>query len=136
MLLSLHVELHDADVSRLNDTIPKKRVSLAMRLDASPKSTALFSVFLRMPDHLVTSGHFRPEAMRKIRSTREEEQRKLRKIDEDEKAEDRRLAMEKSKKEDRDRRLSKMSAEEQRKFLEKEKKDEQRKAMKKQTVKG
>ncbi|KAK4623737.1 UPF0674 endoplasmic reticulum membrane protein [Fulvia fulva] len=118
---------------KLNDTMPKKRVSLSMRLDSKPDSTALFAYFLRMPDHLVNSAHFRPEAMRKIRATREEEQRKLRKIHEDEKAEERRTQSDKLKKEERDRKLSRMSADEQKKFLEKEKDKQQRKGMKKQT---
>ncbi|CAK4033778.1 UPF0674 endoplasmic reticulum membrane -like [Lecanosticta acicola] len=121
---------------KLNDTVPKKRVYLAMRVNDTPANARLFSVFLRLPDHLVTSAHFRPEAMRKIRATREEEQKKLRKIDEEEKAEERRLASDKLKKEERDRKLSKMTADEQRKFLEKEKEKQQRKGMKKQTMRG
>ena len=121
---------------RLDDTIPRKRVSLAMLLGSNSASTALFACFLRIPDHLVTSAHFRPEALRKIKVTREEEQRKLRKIDEEEKAEERRLAADKLKREERDRKLSKMSAEEQRKFLEKEKEKTQRKGMKKQTMRA
>ena len=127
----------NADQSfRLNDTLPKKRIALSMRLDPKPTSTALFSYFLRLPDFLVNSAHFRSEALRKIKATREEEQRKLRKIDEDEKAEERKLAFDKQKKEERDRKLGKMSADEQKKFLEKEKEKNQRKGMKKQTMRA
>lgn len=121
---------------RLNDTVPKKRVYLSMRLNNSSDPSALFTYFLRLPDYLVNSAHFRAEAMRKIKATREEEMRKLRKIDEDEKAEERRTQSEKLKKEERDRKLSKMSADEQRKFLEKEKEKSQRKGMKKQTMRA
>ena len=121
---------------RLNDTVPRKRVSLSMKLTSDPAATALFQYFLRIPDQLVSSAHFRPEAMRKIKATREEEMRKIRKIDEDEKAEERRTAGDKMKKEERDRKLSKMSADEQKKFLAKEKEQEQKKAMKKKSVRG
>ena len=59
-----------------------------MRLN--PKaSTALFAYFLRLPDILVQTAHYRPEALRKIKQTREEEQLKIKKADEDEKAEER-----------------------------------------------
>ncbi|KAF2171800.1 hypothetical protein M409DRAFT_18033 [Zasmidium cellare ATCC 36951] len=121
---------------KLNDIVSKKRVYLSTRLNNSSNSSALFTYFLRLPDHLVNSAHFRSEALRKIKATREEEMRKLRKIDEDEKAEERRTQSEKLKKEERDRKLSKMSADEQKKFLEKEKEKSQRKGMKKQTMRG
>lgn len=71
-----------------------------------------------------------------MRATREEEQRKLRKIDEDEKAEERRLAGDKLKKEERDRKLGRMSADEQRKFLEKEKETQRKKDTKKRSMRG
>lgn len=121
---------------RLNDLMPKKRVQLSMRLSDTPASAALFSYFLRLPDHLVNSAHFRPEALRKVRATRDEEIRKIRKIDDDEKAEERRLASDKLKKEERDRKLSQLSAVDQKKFLEKEKEKNQRKQQKKQTMRG
>ncbi|TKA74353.1 hypothetical protein B0A55_05510 [Friedmanniomyces simplex] len=121
---------------KLNDTIPRKRVSLSLRLNHSAPSTSLFAIFLRLPDHLVNTAHFRPEAMRKIRSTREEEMRKIRKVDEDEKAEERRTQSEKVKREERDRKLGKLSDVEQKKFLEKEREKEVRKSQKKKSVKG
>ncbi|GAB7359796.1 hypothetical protein MBLNU230_g6965t1 [Neophaeotheca triangularis] len=121
---------------KLDDTVPKKRVSLAMTLESRPASVELFSQFLRLPDHLVNIGHFRPEALRKVKATRDEEIRRLRRLDEDEKAEERRTQSDKLKKEERERRLGRMSADEQRKFLEKERKDQQKKGQKKQTMKG
>ncbi|KAL1583684.1 hypothetical protein WHR41_07526 [Cladosporium halotolerans] len=121
---------------KLDDLVPRKRIYLSMRLNPKPASTSLFATFLRLPDHLVSTAHFRPEALRKVRATREEEARKLRKLDDEEKAEERRVAAEKLKKEERDRRLGKMSAEEQRKFLQKEKEQENRKMTKKRTQRG
>jgi len=121
-------------LDRLNDTIPKKRVSLSMRLNHSAPSTSLFAIFLRLPDHLVSTAHFRPEAMRKIKATREDEMRKIRKVDEDEKSEERRNQSEKMKKEERDRKLGNLSDVEQKKFLEKEREKDLRKSQKKKSV--
>lgn len=57
-------------------------------------------------------------------------------MDDDEKAEDRRLDAEKKKKEIRESRLKGMSAEEQRKFLEKERKGDSKKQEKKMSRKA
>lgn len=62
--------------------------------------------------------------------------RKIRKVDEDEKAEERKLMGDKAKREERERKLGRMGADEQRKFLEKEKEKEQRKQGKKRSVKA
>ncbi|KAK5123795.1 hypothetical protein LTR85_002431 [Meristemomyces frigidus] len=121
---------------KLNDTLPKKRVSLSLRINPHAASTSLFATFLRLPDHLVSTAHFRPEAMRKIRATREEAQAKIRKVDEDEKAEERKVAGDKLKKEEREKRLSGMTSAEQKKFLEKEKEKEARKSAKKRTTRA
>jgi len=121
-------------LGRLNDTIPKKRVSLSMRINHSAPSTSLFAIFLRLPDHLVSTAHFRPEAMRKIKATREDEMRKIRKVDEDEKSEERRNQSDKMKKEERDRKLGNLSDVEQKKFLEKEREKDLRKSQKKKSV--
>ncbi|KAL1997067.1 hypothetical protein VTN49DRAFT_7932 [Thermomyces lanuginosus] len=125
---------------KIEETAPKKRVQLCTRIPSSTSGYSstlpLFSLFLRLPDALVANAHFRPEVMRKVRNTREEEIRRIRKSSEEEKAEERRLQAEKLKKEERDRLLRSMSAEEQRKFLEREKEREQRKAMKKVSVKA
>ncbi|KAM3417150.1 hypothetical protein BST61_g8725 [Cercospora zeina] len=121
---------------KLNELVPKKRVELHTRLSTGPAAAELFAHFLRIPDQLVSGAHFRPEAMRKVRQTREEEVRKIKKVDDEEKALERREASDKLKKEERDRKLSRMSADEQKKFLEKEKEKTQRKQTKKQTMRG
>lgn len=121
---------------RLNDTIPQKRISLSMRLNSNPSTTSLLAAFLRLPDHLVSTAHFRPEAMRKVRATREEETRKIKKIDEDEKAEERRTMSDKMKKEERDRKLASMKPEEQKKFLERERAKERDRGMRKKTMRA
>lgn len=89
-----------------------------------------------MADHLVSSAHFRPEALRRIRQTREEQIAKIKKADDEEKAEERKLAADKLKKEQRDAKLSRLSADEQRKFLDKERERNAKKGMKRSTVKA
>ena len=123
---------------RLNDTIPLKRISLSMRLNTSSTTTnnSLFALFLRFPDHLVSTAHFRPEALRKIKTTREDEQRKIRKVDEDEKAGDRLEAGNKAKREERERKLGRMTDLEQKKFLDKEREKEKRKEGKRRTARA
>lgn len=66
-----------------------------------------------------------------MRATREEEARKIRKIFDDEKAEERRTAAEKAKKTEREAKLRGLSAEEQRKMLERERVGDLRKGAKK-----
>jgi hypothetical protein len=128
---------HLISALRIEETTPRKRVQLCLNLASSApgyaNSLALFTQFLRLPDRLVTLGHFRPEVMRKIRNVREDEIKKLRRIDEQEKAEERKLAAEKLKKEERERILRGMTAEEQRKYLERERDKEQRRTMKRST---
>ena len=127
---------------RLNETTSKKRLSLSLRLPASAspdayKSTLpLFNYFLRLPDNLAAGAHFRSEVQRKIRNTREAEITKIKKTDETEKAEERRLESEKKKKEMRDNRVKGLSAEEQRKFLEREREKGQKKQEKKMSRKA
>jgi len=127
---------------RLNDTEPKKRLSLSMRIPSGSQASAyeptlpIFSYFLRLPDLLAKDAHFRPEVRRKIQATREDEQKKLRKASDDEKADERRLESEKKKKEMRDNRLKGMSADEQRKFLEDERKRGTKRQEKKMSKKG
>ncbi|MCJ1255744.1 hypothetical protein MMC24_003561 [Lignoscripta atroalba] len=127
---------------KLNETIPRKRLSLSLRLPSSTSSSAyaptlpIFSLFLRLPDTLVSSAHFRPEVLKRIRATREDEIRKLKKVSEDEKAEERKLEGDRKKKAERESRLKGMGAEEQRKFLEKERERDQRKQGKKMTKKA
>jgi hypothetical protein len=123
--------------TRLNETTPRKRITLSIRLPSSEETynstVPLFQYFLRLPDFLTTNARFRPEVTRRIRATREDEIRKIKKVDDDEKAEERKLQADKEKKEKRDLLLKKMSADEQRKFLEREREKEQRKSQKKRT---
>ncbi|KAL8824102.1 MAG: hypothetical protein Q9170_008251, partial [Blastenia crenularia] len=125
-----------------NDSHPIKRLLLSLRLTSSTSASAytltlpLFEHFLRLPDLLVSTAHFRPEVTRKIRTTREEEIKKLKRADEGEKAEERRLEAEKKKKGMRDSRLKGLSAEEQRKFLEKEREKGQKKQEKRMSRKA
>lgn len=67
---------------------------------------------------------------------REEEQKKLKKLSEDEKSEERRLEGERKKKQNRDYKLNNMSAEDQRDFLEKERKRSGKKQEKKMSRKA
>ncbi|PKY06432.1 DUF1682-domain-containing protein [Aspergillus campestris IBT 28561] len=122
---------------KIDETIPRKRIQLSMTLPSSSTgytdTLPLFTQYLRLPDKLVSSAHFRTEVTRKVRNAREEEIRRLRRADEEEKAEERRLAAEKVKKEERERILRGLSADEQRKFLDREREKTQRKSMKKST---
>ncbi|KAJ9209356.1 hypothetical protein DTO166G4_9055 [Paecilomyces variotii] len=124
--------------AKIEETVPRKRLQLSLRIPSSgyESTLPLFKLFVRLPDVLVASAHWRPEVLRKIRNAREEEIKKLRRADEEEKAEERKLAAEKLKKEERERLLRSMSAEEQRKFLEREKEKEQRRTMKRNTRKA
>jgi len=137
-----HLIISDQPVDRplkLDDTIPKKRIYLSMRLPSSgdyAKVLPLFQYFLRITDTLVQSAHFRPEVLRKVRSTREDAIRKLQKADEEEKAEERSLEREKAKKLKRDLELKALDAKGQKKYLEKEKEKEMKKSQKKMTTKG
>merc|ERR1712169_142240 len=82
----------------LEDTTPKKRVYLSIRTPSSGDYTSglpIFQYFVRVADILVQGAHFRPEVLRKVRTTREDTIRKLQKAGEDEKAEERNLEREK-----------------------------------------
>lgn len=116
----------------LDETVPKKRLHLSMKLGNYETTLPLFQAFLRLPDHLAQSAHFRPEVLRKINATRQGEIKKLQRVSEFEAEEERKATTEKLKKEERERKLKGLSAEEQRKYLEKEKSKEQKKAEKRQ----
>lgn len=124
----------------IEETRPRKRISLSLRLPSSPSAYAttlpLFTHFLHLADHLAAHGSFRPEALRRIRATREEQIAKIKKADDEEKAEERKIALDKQKKEMRDAKLGRLSADEQRKFLEKEREKGMRKGAKRSTVKA
>ncbi|OQE27954.1 hypothetical protein PENFLA_c005G02132 [Penicillium flavigenum] len=122
---------------KIEETTPRKRISLSMHIpsasDAYASTLPLFQQFLGFADKLVASAHFRTEVMRKVRNVREAEIKKLRRADEEEKAEERKLAAEKLKKEERERILRAMTADEQRKYLDREKEKETRRSTKKAT---
>lgn len=123
----------------LNETVPKKRLHLSMRLPSNgdySSTLPLFQAFLRLPDHLAQSAHFRPEVKRKITTTREVEIKKLKKVSDEEAEEERRKVSEKMKKEERDRKMKGLSAEDQRKFLDKEAERGRKKQEKKMSRKG
>ncbi|KAF1816558.1 DUF1682-domain-containing protein [Eremomyces bilateralis CBS 781.70] len=125
--------------TKLEELTSRKRVSINMRLPSSgdyAPTIPLFHYFLRLPDLLVSSARFRPEVMRRVKQTREEESRKIRKATEGEVAEERKMKADREKKEKRDAQLKNMSADEQRKFLEKEREKENRRKSKRQTMRG
>jgi PAT complex subunit CCDC47 len=125
--------------SRLEETIPKKRIYLSMRIPSSgdyTKTLPIFEYFIRLTDILVQGAHFRPEVLRKVRTTRDDAIRKLQKADEEEKAEERNTEREKAKKLKRDLELKALDAKGQKKYLEKEKEKEMRKNQKKMTSRG
>ncbi|KAF2867436.1 hypothetical protein BDV95DRAFT_502830 [Massariosphaeria phaeospora] len=124
---------------KLDETVPRKRINLSMRFPSGDDYTStlpLFHYFVRMHDHLASACHFRPEALRRIKATREDQIAKIRRLDDDEKAEERKLLGDKAKKEKRDAMLGRMSADEQRKYLDKERERDTKRKEKKRTVKG
>jgi hypothetical protein len=123
----------------LDEARTLKRIFLKYRLPSDNNYDSilpLFSYFLRIPDILVESAHFRPEVTKKVRATREGLLKDLKKVAEEEKNEERQLEREKAKKAKRDADLKGLDAKAQKKYLEKEKEKEMRKAAKKQTVRG
>jgi hypothetical protein len=122
------------DNIRLDDTIPKKRIYLSMRLPSSGDYSniiPLFQYFVCLTDVLVQGAHFRPEVLRKVKTTRDDTIRRLQKADEEEKAEERNIEREKAKKLKRDLELKALDAKGQKKYLEKETQREMKKSQKK-----
>lgn len=110
-----------------------------MRLPSSgdySKVLPIFQHFIRVTDQLVQGAHFRPEVLRKVRTTRDDMVRKLQKAVDEEKAEERMIELEKAKKLKRDLELKALDAKGQKKYLEKEKEKEMRKNQKKQSQRG
>ncbi|KAF8859004.1 putative UPF0674 endoplasmic reticulum membrane protein [Acephala macrosclerotiorum] len=134
-----HIIITDQPIDqplKLDDTIPKKRIYLSMRVPSSgdySKVLPIFQYFVRLTDILVQGAHFRPEVLRKVRTTRDDAVRRLQKADEEEKAEERNLEREKVKKLKRDLELKALDAKGQKKYLEKEKEREMKKSQKKMT---
>ncbi len=127
----------------MQDTTPKKRIYLTLQLpgtatasSAYESTTAIFSYFLRMPDQLVSSAHFRPEVMRKVRQVRDEQINRLAKAEQEEKDVERAAKRDKEKKEKRESTLKTLSADEQRKYLEREREKEMRRSQKRMTQRG
>ncbi|KAF1988832.1 DUF1682-domain-containing protein [Aulographum hederae CBS 113979] len=125
--------------TKLEETVPRKRISMSLLLPPTDSYTVtlpLFQSFIRLPDHLVKTAHFRPESMRRVRATREDEIRKIKKVDEDEKAEERKKEQDRVKKEQRESKMRNLSAEEQKKFLEKERERDRKRGEKRMTRRG
>jgi hypothetical protein len=130
---------HDKPTN-LNETAQKKRLQLALNLPSSEEhylhTLPLFALFLRLPDFLVSNAKLRPEVLRKINATRDQEKSKLKKISDKEAEEERLRQLDKMKKEERERKMKGMSAEEQRKFLDRENEKQRKKNEKKMTRRG
>lgn len=72
--------------------------------------------------------------MKRVRATRDEEIRRLRKKDEEAKAEERKLEADKAKKEKREAELRGLTADQQKKYLDKEREKAARKGQKRMTM--
>lgn len=123
----------------LDETKPSKRILLKYRLPGNNDYNALnrlFNYTLHLPDFLVQHGSFRPEVLRKVRATRDNMSKELRKAAKEEKNEERILEREKAKKAKRDAELAALDAKAQKKYLEKEQTKEMRKAQKKQVTRA
>ncbi|KAJ6788198.1 hypothetical protein PWT90_02163 [Aphanocladium album] len=121
----------------LDETTPRKRLHLRYSLPSDGNYDAfvpLFDYLVRMSDQLVAQAHFRPEVLKKIRNVREAKINQIKKVAEEERAEERAADKEKAKKAKRDADLKGLDAKAQKKYLEKEQAKEQRKAQKKMTM--
>lgn len=125
--------------TKLDEATPRKRIFLKYRLPSGSNYDSLvpiFSYYLRLPDFLVQNARFRPEVLKKVRATREAMISQIKKVADEEKAEDRLWEKEKAKKAKRDAELKGLDAKAQKKYLEKEKEKEQRRSQKKMTMRG
>ncbi|PHH91021.1 hypothetical protein CDD83_1914 [Cordyceps sp. RAO-2017] len=123
----------------LDETNPRKRLFLRHRLPADggyDRLLPLLSHFVRLPDTLVQSAHFRPEVMKKVRATREAMVAQIKKTHEEERNEERIAEKEKARKAKRDAELKGRDAKAQKKYLEKEKEKELRRTQKKMTMRA
>jgi hypothetical protein len=123
----------------MEETVPRKRLFLKYQLPSGDKFdnfVPIFSHFLRLPDTLAQSAHFRPEVTKKLRATRDVMVSQLKKAEEEEKSEERLQEKERVKKAKRDADLKALDAKAQKKYLEKEQQKEQRKAQKKMSMRG
>ncbi|ORY69557.1 uncharacterized protein BCR38DRAFT_334182 [Pseudomassariella vexata] len=125
--------------AKVEETAPRKRIYLKYRLPPSNNYddlASLFSAFLRIPDLLVSSAHFRPEVLRKVKTIRDDMIKQIERVQDEEKAEERALERDKAKKAKRDAELKALDAKAQKKYLDKEKEKQMRKASKKSTVRA
>ncbi|KAL2212726.1 DUF1682-domain-containing protein [Sarocladium strictum] len=126
----------------LEETRPRKRLIFRHRAPSGTGATAydsllpIISYFIRLPDFLAQNAHFRPEAMKKVRSTREAMISSLQKVLDEKDAEERAEQREKAKRAKRDAELQGLDAKQQKKYLDRESAKEFRKAQKKQTTRG
>lgn len=126
---------HELILFSINETTPKKRIYLSTKF-STDATLPLFSYYLRLPDLLAASAHFRPEVLRKVNSTRTDTIKRIERAAEAEKEEERVVEREKAKKLKRDLELKGLDAKAQKKYLEKEREREQRKMQKKQTTRA
>ncbi|KAI1465062.1 DUF1682-domain-containing protein [Daldinia caldariorum] len=125
--------------TKIDETIPRKRVYLRYRLPSSNNYddlAPLLAYFVRIPDQLASSAHFRPEILRKIKVVRDETIKQIQKAAEEEKAEERQAERDRARKAKRDAELNALDAKAQKKYLEKEREKELRKSSRKQTVRA
>ncbi|OLL26633.1 UPF0674 endoplasmic reticulum membrane protein [Neolecta irregularis DAH-3] len=108
------------------------RIQLCMKL--SDQDSALVEALFKLVDHLVERCHFRPEVVKKLKASREDASKQIKKkyAEGTDLAVKRKVDKEKAEKE----RLTRMSASEQRKFLEKKQDKVMKKAMNKRAQKG
>ncbi|KAL1892409.1 hypothetical protein Cpir12675_004562 [Ceratocystis pirilliformis] len=123
----------------LEETRSRKRIFCRYRLPGDNNYEPLqplMEQFLRLPDHLVSVCHFRPEVLRKVKTVRESAISQIKKEMETEKAEERAAERERLKKSKREEALTHLDAKAQKKYLDKEREKEIRKMQKKSTVRG
>ncbi|KAK9479200.1 hypothetical protein V1514DRAFT_362645 [Lipomyces japonicus] len=123
----------------VEEFVSKKKVLLSLRLSQTSEdeeaSQQIINATLATIDHVVAKAHWRAEVSRKLKSTRDEEIRKLKRFAEEEKIEE--IAKQKaSEKKQQKQGISRLSAEEQKKSQQKEKEKEFRRLQKKQTKRG
>ncbi|KAK9337736.1 hypothetical protein V1521DRAFT_432959 [Lipomyces starkeyi] len=137
-----YLVISDLPVDRpktVEEYVPTKRALLSIKIAKTPaeeQSTAqLLNAFLNTVDVAVAKAHWRPEVSRKLRATRDDEIRKLKKAADDEKAEE--LAKQRAKeKREQKQEIAKLTAEEQRKAQVKEREKELRRMRSKQVRKA
>ncbi|KAK0392837.1 hypothetical protein NLU13_2331 [Sarocladium strictum] len=128
--------------STLNETRPRKRIILRHRVPSGSSTSAydsllpIFSYFVRLPDFLAQNAHFRPEAIKKVRATRDAMIASLQKLLDEKESEERAIEREKAKKAKRAAELQGLDPKAQKKYLERESAKEMRRAQKKQAVRG